>query len=193
MILFDRCTIPDVSIAVYIKYSAEDKTLFCLVVWAGDLMHQCFWNSQPSYIFIKMGPLTTHQHCLTFSCSTKGSQLLYNVTSPSMHSNHCKTKKMTYQKIILDRDIAIWSFLSVLIWKQNVHLILLSIANNVIYFKFLFLGSVLPCKFIWDLPYCRGMICYLHFRRHIRFTNYNFHTHVVYCITIYYNICCIDK
>ena len=76
-----------------------------------------------------------------------------------------------YQKIILIRDLAIWSFISILIWKQNLHLILLFIANNVIIVKFLFLGSILPHKLIWDSSYWRGMICYLHFRRHIRFTN----------------------
>ena len=166
------------------------EILFCLVLWAGDLMHQCFWNSQPSYIIIKMGPLTTYQHSLTFSCSRKGSQLLLHVTSPGMYANHCKTKKWHVPKIILNRDIAIWSFIYVLIWKQNVHLILLLIANNVIYVKFLYLGSH---KLIWDSVYCRGAICYLCFRRHVRFTNYNCHTHVLYCIIIYYHICCIDK
>ena len=114
------------------------QILFCLVVWAGDLMHQCFWNSQPSYIIIKMGPFTTYQHSLTFSCSRKGSKLLFHVTSPSMYANHCKTKKWHVPKIIRNRDIAIWSFIFVLIWKQNVHLILLLIANNVIYVNFCF-------------------------------------------------------
>ena len=169
------------------------EILFCLVVWAEDLIHWCFWNNQPSYMIIKMGPLTTYQHSATLFCGRKGSQLLFHVTLPNTYADHCKTKKWHVPKIILNRDIAIWSFISVLIWKQNLHLILLLIANNVIYVKFLFLGSVLPHKLIWDSPYCRGTICYLHFRRHIRFTNYNFHTHVVYCITIYYDICCIDK
>ena len=104
-----------------------------------------------------------------------------------------KQRNDMYQKIILNRDIAIWSFISVLIWEQIVHLILLSIDNNMIYLNFFILGSFFPHKFIWDSPYCRGMMCYLHFRRHITFTYYNFHTHVVYCITIFYHICCIDK
>ena len=143
----------------------------CHVVWAGDLIHWCFWNNQPSYMIIKMGPLTTYQHSATFSCDRKGSQLLFHVTSPNMYANHWKTKKWHVPKIILNRDIAIWSFRSVLIWKKNLHFILLLIANNVIYVKFLFFGSIVPHKLIWDSLYCRGMICYLHFRRHIRFTN----------------------
>ena len=150
MIFFHRFTIPDVSIAVYIKSEAADKTLCGLVVWSADLMHLSFWNSQSSYIIIKMAPLTTYQHCLTFSCSRKEPQLLFHVTLPSMCSNHSKTKKWHVPKnIIINRDVAIWSFMCVLIWEQNVHLILLSIANNMTYFKFLFLGSFLPCKLIW--------------------------------------------
>ena len=89
-----------------------------------------------------------------------------------------------YQKIIINRHIAMLSFTFVLTLEQNVHLT---------DFKFLFLGSFLPLELIWDSPYCRGMTCYLYFRRHIRLTNYNFHTHVVYCITIHYHICHIDK
>ena len=120
-----------------------------------------------------------------------------NSYSMSLHQVYmpiiAKQRSDMYQKIILNRDIAIWSFIYVLIWKHNVHLILLLTAYNVIYVKFLFWCSVLPEKLIWDSLYCRGMICYLCFRRHIRFTNYNCHTHVVNCITIYYDICCIDK
>ena len=104
-----------------------------------------------------------------------------------------KQRNDMYQKIIINRHIAIWSFTFVLTWEQNVHLILLSIANNVTYFKYLFWGSFLPPELIWDLPYCRGTTCYLHFRRHVRLTDYNFHMHVVYCITIHYHICHIDK
>ena len=104
-----------------------------------------------------------------------------------------KQRNDMYQKIIINRHIAILSFTFVLTWEQNVHLILLSIANNVTYFKFSVLGSFLPPELIWDLPYCRGTTCYLFFRRHIRLTNYNFCTHVVYCITIHYHICHIDK
>ena len=76
-----------------------------------------------------------------------------------------------YQKIILNRDLAIWSFIFVFIWQQNLHLILLFIANSVMYVKSLFLGSVLLHQLIWDSLYCRGMLCYLHFRRCTRFTN----------------------
>ena len=196
------------------------QMLFGLVVWSADLMHQYFWNSQASYIIITMvtdstnvryiwyhkllvfmfvrgyggeAPLTTCQHCLTFSCSRKGPQPLFHVTSPTMYSKHSKTKKWHIPKIIINRHIAILSFTFVLIWEQYVHLTLFSIANNVTYFKCLFLGSFLPPNLIWDFPYCRGMTCHLHFRRHIRLTNYDFCTHVVYCITIHYHICHIDK
>ena len=108
---------------------------------------------------------------LHFSCGRKGSQLLFYVTSPNMYANHCKRKQWHEPKIILNRDLAIRSFISVFIWQQNLHLILLFIANNVIYVKFLFLGSVLPHKLIWDSLYYRGMICYLCFRKNTRFTN----------------------
>ena len=120
---------------------------------------------------------------LHFSCGRKRSQLLFHITSPHMYAIATQSSDM-YQKIILNRDLAIWSFISVFIWKQNLHLILLFIANNVIYVKFLFLGSVLPHKLIWDSLYCRGVICYLHFRRHTTFHKYNCHAHVLYCITI---------
>ena len=117
------------------------EILFCLVVWAGDLMHQCFWNSQPSYMIIKMGHLTTHQHSVTFSCDRKGhnsySMSLYQICMPIIANKEVTCTK----KIILNRDIALWSFISVLIWKQNLHLILLLIANNVIMSNFCF-GAV---------------------------------------------------
>ena len=132
------------------------------LVWSADLMHLCFWNSQASYIIITIvidsthvryiwyhevlvflfvsgyggeAPLTTCQHCLTFSCSRKGPQLLFHVTSPMMSSKHSKTKKWHIPKIIINRHIAILSFTFVLTWEPNVHLISLSIANNVTYFK----------------------------------------------------------
>ena len=127
------------------------KQILCCVVWSADLVHLCFWNSQPSYIIIKMTPLTTYQHCLTFSCRRKGPQLSFHITSPSMYSNHTKTYTWHVPKnIIINSDIAIWSFIYVLIWEQNVHLIFLSIANSVIYFKFVFWGSFLLCQLIWD-------------------------------------------
>ena len=166
------------------------KQILCrVVVLSADFMQILFWNNQPSYIIIKMTPLTTYQHCLTFSCSRKWPELSFHVTSLSMYSNHTKTHSWHVPKtIIINSDIAIWSFIYVLIWGQNVHLILLSIANNVIYFKFVFWGSFLLCQLIWDSLYCRSMICYLCFRRHMRFCR-----QVVYCITIQYHICCIDK
>ena len=42
-------------------------------------------------------------------------------------------------------------------------------------------------------PYARGLKYQLPFRGPIRLTNYNFHTHVQYCITIHYHSCSIDK
>ena len=194
MILFYRFTKPDVSIAIYINSSAADKTN---TLWSCCVISRSYassvWNGQPSSIIIKL-PLWPHINIvLLFLVVERGlnyySISFYQVCIPIIP----KQRNDMYQKIIINRDIAIWSFISVLIWEQIVYLILLSIANNMTYFKFLFLGSFLPHKLIWHSPYCRGMICYLHFRRHIRFTNYNFHTHVVYCITIHYHICHIDK
>ena len=139
-------------------------------------MQLCFWNSQSSYIIIRMAPLTTYQHSLTFSCSRNGLQMLFHVISPSMYSNHSKIKKW-HTKKLMNRHIAIRIFISVLIWEHIVYLILLLITHNIIYFNFLFLDSFLSQKLIWHSPYCRHMICHLCFRRYIRFTNYNFCTH----------------
>ena len=38
-----------------------------------------------------------------------------------------------------------------------------------------------------------GVCRYQSFRGPVRLTNYNFHTHVQYCITIHYHSCSIDK
>ena len=96
---------------------------------------------------------------LYFSCGRRGLNLyfmsLHNICMPILTT----PSSDMYQKIILNRDLAIWSFISVFIWQQNLHLILLFIANNVIYVKYLFWGSVLLHQFIWHSQYCRGMIC----------------------------------
>ena len=42
-------------------------------------------------------------------------------------------------------------------------------------------------------PPATGLRYHQPFRGHIRLTNYNFHAHVQYCITIYYHSCSIDK
>ena len=42
-------------------------------------------------------------------------------------------------------------------------------------------------------PYARGLRYHLPFRTPIWLTNYNFHAHVQYCITIHYQSCSIDK
>ena len=42
-------------------------------------------------------------------------------------------------------------------------------------------------------PYARGLRYYKHFRGPLRLTNHNFHTHIQYCITFYYDMCHIDK
>ena len=61
------------------------------------------------------------------------------------------------------------------------------------YLKFLLLGSFLTPELIWDSPYSRAMRYHLHFRGHISLTDYNFHVHVEYCITVHYHICHMDK
>ena len=95
------------------------KQILCgFVVWSADLMHLSFWNSQPSYILIKMAPLTTYQHSLTFSCSRKGPQLLFHVTLPSMYSNHSKTKKWHVPKTSLLTEILL-SEVSCVYWYEN--------------------------------------------------------------------------
>ena len=129
-----------------------------------------------------------------FSCSRKGPQILFHVTSPTIYSKHSQNQRnKMYQKIIINRHIGILRFTFVSTWEQNVHFIWLSIANNVTYLKFLFSGSFLLSQLIWDSPYSRGMRYHLHYRGHISLTNYNFHAHVEYCITIHYHICHMDK
>ena len=126
MIFFHRFTIPDVSIAVYIRCEAADKTnAFYLILLSADLMHLCFWNIQPSCIIITSvtqsghvryilyhkllsflfvrgyggeAPLTKCQHGLMFSCSRKGPQLLFHVTSTTVYSKHSKRKKQNVPK-----------------------------------------------------------------------------------------------
>ena len=80
--------------------------------------------------------------------------------------------------MIMNRHIGILNFTFVSRWEQNIHFILLSIASNVTYLKFLFLHSFLPPELIWDSPHCRNMRYHLHVRGHIRLINYNFHAHV---------------
>ena len=48
-------------------------------------------------------------------------------------------------------------------------------------------------ELIWGSPYARDLKYHLPFRGPIRWTNYNFHPHVLYCITIHYQSCSIDK
>ena len=52
---------------------------------------------------------------------------------------------------------------------------------------------LLPPELIWGSPYARGVRYHQPFRGPIRLTNYNFHAHVQYCITIHYHSCSIDK
>ena len=114
---------------------------------------------------------------------------LHQLSIPSIP----KQRNKMYQKIIINRHIGILSSTFILTWEWNVHFILLSIANNVTYLKFLFWGSFLPPELIWDSLYSRCKRYHLHFRGHIRLTNYNCHAHVEYCITIHYHTCHIDK
>ena len=79
--------------------------------------------------------------------------------------------------MIMNRHIGILSFTCVLRWGKNIHFILLSIANNPTYMKFLFLLSFLPPELICNSLYCRGMRYHLHVRGHMRLTNYHFHAH----------------
>ena len=144
------------------------QMLFGLVVLSADLMNLCFWNSQASYIIITLLPDSTHvryiwYHKLLVFCLFGGmgvrplwphvnivwhflvAERGFNSYSMSLHlwciPSIPKQRNDMYQKIIINRYIAILSFTFVLTWEQNVHLILLSIANNVTYFKVLFLGS----------------------------------------------------
>ena len=52
---------------------------------------------------------------------------------------------------------------------------------------------LLPPELIWSSTYTRGLRYHLPFREPIILTNYNFHAHVQYCITIHYHSCSIDK
>ena len=138
MILFDRFIIPDVSIAVCIKYLAEDtrNTLFVLLCEqkisytdVSEITSEVIWSLKWAlwpHINILLLFLVVERGLNSYSMS------LHQICKPII----AKQVSDMYQKIILNRDIAIWSFISVLIWKQNLHLILLLIANNVIYVNF---------------------------------------------------------
>ena len=64
-------------------------------------MELCFWNSQPSYIIIRMAHLTTYQHAVTFSYSQNGLQMLFHVILRSMYSNNSKVQKWHVLKKLL--------------------------------------------------------------------------------------------
>ena len=131
---------------------------------------------------------TTCQPAVKFSCHGKGSQLLFHVTSPTIILQAIQNTEMKCTKsMIMNRHIVILSFTFVLMWEENIHFILLSIANNAIYLKFLFLHSFLPPELICNSLYCRGMIYHLHVRGHIRLTDYYFHVHVE-SVSLHYHI-----
>ena len=56
-----------------------------------------------------------------------------------------------------------------------------------------FLHIPSPTSAYLRFPCARGLRYHLPFWRPIRLTNYNFHGHVQYCITIHYHSCSIDK
>ena len=82
-----------------------------------------------------------------------------------------KYRNDMYQKLIIHRHIPIRNFICVLISEHIVYFIFLWIT----YLKLLFLDSFLSRNLIWHSPYCIHMVCHLHFRKHNRFINYNFH------------------
>ena len=107
------------------------------------------------------------------NCYSMSLHQLHIPSNPKHRNEMCKKKndyEQTYWYLL--------SFTFLLRWEKNVCFILLSIANNVTYLKFLFLCSFLPPELIWDSLYSRGMRYHLHFRGHIRLTNYNFLAHV---------------
>ena len=52
---------------------------------------------------------------------------------------------------------------------------------------------LLPPDVFWCPPYSRALRYLQSFRGPLRLKNYNFHTHISYCITFYYDICHIGK
>ena len=52
---------------------------------------------------------------------------------------------------------------------------------------------LLPPVVILCTTDARGVRYHQPFRGPIRLTNYNFHAHVHYCVTIHYHMCCIGK
>ena len=52
---------------------------------------------------------------------------------------------------------------------------------------------LLPSNVFWCALCSRGLRYHHNFRGPLRLTNYNFHTHILYCITFYYYICHIEK
>ena len=126
---------------------------------------------------------TKCQPGVKFSCSREGPQLLFHVTSPTIYYKHSKNKEMKCTKMVMNRHIGILSFTFASMWEQNVHFILLSIANSATYLKILFLCSFLPPELSWNSPYSRisGDI-----------SDWQIITSM-HMWTIHYHICCTDK
>ena len=82
------------------------------------MMQLSIWNSQPSYIIIKMAHFTTYQHALTFSCSQNGLQMLFHAISPHMYSNHSKIQKWHVPQKLLWIHILPFA-VSYLYWYEN--------------------------------------------------------------------------
>ena len=145
MIFFHRFTIPDVSIAVYIRCEAADKTnAFYLILLSADPMHLCFWNIQPSCIIITSVTQSGHvryilYHKLLVFCLLGG--MVVRPLWPNVNMVWCflvverglnsysmslqqlsipsipKERNKMYQKIFINRHIGIFSFTFVLTWK----------------------------------------------------------------------------
>ena len=122
-----------------------------------------------SYFFVYYGvwgwgPFHQISICCEVAFSRKEPQLLFHVTSPTWYSKYSKMQKWNVQKMIMNRDIGILHFTFVVMWKQNVHFILLSIAHNVTNLKFLLWHSFSHLSWfeiphilgVWDIIYISG-------------------------------------
>ena len=81
-----------------------------------------------------------------------------------------------------------WKVRNILFWERRI------LQNSPQKLETIFSTFLLPPELIWGSPYARELwnIIYLSWGP-IRLTNYNFHTHVQYYITIHYHSCSIDK
>ena len=131
------CSLQTVYPFMHISRSVNVKIQYLMfpLLYISNVKHLCFWNIKPSYIRIIIVtesayviyilyhmllvfflfvrgyggevPFTKCQPGVKFSCSRKGPQLLFHVTSPTIYCKQSKTQKWNVQKQWLWTDILV--------------------------------------------------------------------------------------